>query len=122
MDLDEQMKPGNYWPEPGALPHLLAGFGFAEIQVDALAVSLVPDDHRNTPEAKMAFVDAQETIDLEYVDRICTIAPATMIDDRTIELKRLICERHDQRRRMIAAGIAVWDYEIDLTLIVRGNV
>lgn len=113
--------PGAFWPEPGALPRLFTECGLTAIQVDALAVPVAADDARNSVAVRMSLVDEQEAVDLEYVARVRSAAPEAMPEERAQELRKLIIARHNQRRRLLQEGIAVWDYEIALMLILRGT-
>jgi ubiquinone/menaquinone biosynthesis C-methylase UbiE len=113
-------KTGSYDPEPHALPSLFEDLGFVDIQVDAVALPVVPDDSRNDSEEKRAILETQQLIALEDLERALPFLPKALSEDHVRELKELITERYSKRLAILETGTHVWDYYIGMVLVVSG--
>jgi SAM-dependent methyltransferase len=59
---------GGHWPDPAGLPRLFEKLGLTGVRVDALALPVVADDARLTPEQRTRVIDADLRIALERIE------------------------------------------------------
>jgi SAM-dependent methyltransferase len=120
--LHKESMTGKYNPKPYDLPILFNELGLSDIQVDALALPVVPDDYRNDDDEKTAILESYRIEAIENIDRMLSLFPDKFLIENVAELKSLIDKRFSRRLALLEKGIAVWDYTVEMVLVVSGIV
>jgi ubiquinone/menaquinone biosynthesis C-methylase UbiE len=119
-EVDRAHGVGSYWPDPSGLARLFEELGFAEVQFDAIALPVVPDDARNSREQRRAIIEAERLEAMEQLDMANRLVPDSVSKEHTEELRRLIDERFSERQALASQGTALWDYRVSMVFVVSG--
>ncbi|QIB26714.1 class I SAM-dependent methyltransferase [Caloranaerobacter azorensis] len=121
-DINKRYKVGEYWPDSSELPSLFDELGFANVQVDAIAIPIVIDDARNSYAEKIMLVESEKEQLLERLEISLNMDSKKLFQDEIRELKELVEERFSKRLDFLKKGINIWDYTIIIIQIVSGIV
>ena len=111
---------GKYNPELYDLPALFEKLGFSNIQVDALALPVVPDNYRNSLDQKTAILESYKNEEIENIERMLPLLKNKLSENHIKDLKELINQRYSKRFLFVEKGVSVWDYSIEIVLIISG--
>lgn len=120
-EADERHGVGAYWPGLRGLPRVFEDVGFRRVQVDAVALPVVPDDARNTRGERRAIVEAEQREVHERLEMATRLLGDRLAAAHLTELRRLIDDRYARRLSMADEGRAQWDYRVSMVLIVSGE-
>jgi SAM-dependent methyltransferase len=119
-DADRAFGIGAHWPDLAGLPRLFQALGFTNVQVDALALPVVPDDSRNRLEERVAAISAERRATLEQLEMGVQLLGHSPREDDIDELRVLVEERFSKRLALARRGESVWDYRVSMVMIVSG--
>ena len=108
---------GKYNPELYDLPALFEKVGFSDIQVDALALPVVPDNYRNSLDQKTAIIESYKNEEIENIERMLPLLKNKLSENHIKDLKD---QRYSKRFLFVEKGVSVWDYSIEIVLIISG--
>ena len=98
----------------------LRKLGFSDIQVDALALPVVPDNYRNSLDQKTAIIESYKNEEIENIERMLPLLKNKLSENHIKDLKELINQRYSKRFLFVEKGVSVWDYSIEIVLIISG--
>ena len=118
----KESKVGTFGPDLVGLPALFEELGFVSVQVDAIALPVVPDDARHALEYRKWLIDAQWKEDVEMLEMYLRNRRDVLPEAGANELRALIDKRCRDRLAMVDHGHTLWDYRISIVVIFSGTV
>lgn len=110
---------GKYEIDPKELPFLLEEAGFDNINIDALALTVVIDNSNNNRYANI-ILDSEHRMWLEALEIGMSKLSHELSKSHIEELRKLIDERFHKRKDKYNKGEKLWDYKIRMVLIGTG--
>nr|MBQ4318181.1 class I SAM-dependent methyltransferase [Clostridia bacterium] len=101
-------------------PAAMERYGFHDVTVDYLTISLTPDDPRFSRDEAYAMINSCRRCDLDCADIMTNIASDLVSADELNEFRRIINAQYDERLRLYDAGVKQWDTRTSVTMVVRG--
>jgi SAM-dependent methyltransferase len=87
IGLDRDSGVGTFGPDLAGLPALFQELGFTEVQVDAIALPVVPDDARHAPEYRKWLIESEWREQAE-ADRVAAVRAGQELDVELVDPRR----------------------------------
>ena len=95
--------------------------GFKNISTEYITINLTPDNPNYDRETAVAMINSDRQCSLDAIDKMEHLASDLVTRDETDELRRLVNEKFDKRISLYDAGVKLWDTNVSLTMILRGE-
>ena len=101
-------------------PAAMEKYGFRNVTVDYVAVSLTPDDPRIPRETALDIINAERISQLDGIEVMSRVCADKVTKDEINEMLRLVNERFDRRIELYNAGKKQWDTSVTVIMVMRG--
>ena len=101
-------------------PAVMEKYGFRDVTVDYVTVTLTPDDPRVPREAALDIINAERLSQLDGIEVMSRVCADKVSKDEINEMIRLTNARFDRRIELYNAGEKQWDTSVTVIMVMRG--
>ena len=118
--MDSRYGVGAYGLSEQSMPQVMMAHGFHDIQTHYVTVNLTPDNADVDDALALRILEAERIGRLESIDSFPDIAQHVLTDAEREAWKAEINGKYDERIRLYHDGVACWDMNMAVIMILRG--
>ena len=120
-EIDKKFSICAYPQNESELPLCMERYGFRNVTTEYLTINLTPDNPVYTKETAHAMINANRQVSLDGADELLRIADDVVAADEVEALKQIINSKYDKRIELYDKGVKLWDTNVSVTMVVRGE-
>ncbi len=121
VDFKKKYDVCQYPQNEAELPLSMREHGFKSISTEYITINLTPDNPCYTADMAYAMINANRLCALDSAERLLHVAGEKISAPEVEELKRIINVKYDKRIMLYNKGIKLWDTDLSVTMVIRGE-
>lgn len=103
------------------LPITMERYGFNSVRTGYATIDLTPDHPKYTPEMAHDIINANRLCALDSIGSVLHTLPEHVSLEKIEKMKRLTNEKYDNRIAKYDRGEKLWDTNVSVTMVIRGE-
>lgn len=120
-DSMERFSVCQYSMSESELPLAMERYGFRNIRTGYATIDLTPDHPKYSVELAHQMINANRLCALDGIEAVLHTLPAHVSVEETEEMKRITNEKYNERMARYDCGEKLWDTNVSITMVVRGE-
>ena len=121
VDFQKKYYVCQYPQNEAELPLSMQEHGFKNISTEYITINLTPDNPCYTADMAYAMINANRLCALDSAERLLHVAGEKISAPEVEELKRIVNAKYDKRIMLYNKGIKLWDTDMSVTMVIRGE-